>query len=192
MNDLSLQEAREALDLIDETTRRMRRSLAHGGGPYFLIIWGLVWVIGFSGAHFFGPEDARTGWTWMVVNSVGVVASFALGWWMSRRVRSRERGGERVALFWLAWMLYASLIITFARPQIGNQLSILISLFAMMGYVTTGILYRSVFISLLGLIITALIVIGYLALPMFFNLWMAVLGGGSLIAAGVYVLRSWR
>jgi hypothetical protein len=41
-------------------------------------------------------------------------------------------------------------------------------------------------------VVTAFIVIGYLALPDFFNLWMAALGGGSLVAAGLYVLRAWR
>ncbi len=187
----SPEEAREALALVEETTRRMRRALAHGGAPHFLIIWGVVWMLGFGSTHFFGSRDPRSGWAWLVLDSLGVMASFAVGSWLGRRVRSR-RGGAMVGLFWLAWLFYAALIIAFARPQSGEQLSLLISLFAMMGYVTTGLLYRSSFISLLGAVVTVFIVIGYLVFPTFFNLWMALLGGGSLVVAGVYVLRRWR
>ena len=95
------QEAQEALALVEKTTQRMRRALAQGGAPYFLIIWGLVWVLGFSSAHFFGPEDPRTAWTWMVVDTLGAILSFVIGWRLSRRVRSRN-GGRTVALCWLA------------------------------------------------------------------------------------------
>ena len=187
---VSPDEARQALNLVENTTRQMRRALAYGGMPYFLIIWGLVWMLGFGASHFLGADSAQAGMVWMVLDILGAIASFGVGAYLGRRVRSPQ--GASIALFWLAWMLYAALIVYFARPQNGNQVSLLISLFAMMGYVSSGLLYRSRFLVALGLVVTAFIVIGYLAFPAFFNLWMAVLGGGSLIAAGVYILRAWR
>lgn len=78
------------------------------------------------------------------------------------------------------------------NPKRGIKTSLLISLFAMFGYVTSGILYRSFFLSGFGVLITVLITVGYLFLPAWFNLWMAALGGGSLIATGLYMRYAWR
>ncbi len=184
------EEARQALELVEETTRQLRRSLAHGGMPYFLLIWGIVWTLGFGATHFLGAESPYTGLVWAVLDVLGVAASFAVGTSLGRKIRSSQ--GRRLGLYWLAWLFYGSLLIYFARPQSGDQLSLLIALLAMMGYVTSGLLYSSRFLTGLGLIVTGLIVAGYLALPALFNLWMALLGGGSLIVAGLYILRAWR
>ncbi len=183
-------EAQEALDLIENTTQHMRRALAHGGMPYFLIIWGLVWTLGYGATYFLGADSPKVGLVWLILTTLGTLGSFGVGAHLGRRVRSPR--GLRIGLYWLAWMLYAALIIHFAHPQSGDQLALLISLFAMMGYVSSGLLYRSGFLAILGLAVTALIVAGYLLVPSFFNLWMAVFGGGSLIAAGLYILRTWR
>ncbi len=43
----------------------------------------------------------------------------------------------------------------------------------------------------LGLVITALALIGYFFLPDIFYLWMAFLGGGGMIALGVYIRNRW-
>jgi len=42
-----------------------------------------------------------------------------------------------------------------------------------------------------GLAITALALIGYFLLPGIFYLWMAVLGGGGMIALGLYIRNRW-
>ena len=186
---ISPAEAREALDLIEATTRQMRRALAHGGMPYFLLIWGLVWTVGFAATHFLGPDSPAVGTLWLVLDALGALASFGVGAYLGRRTPSPR--GARIGLYWLVWTLYAALIIAFARPRSGDQLSLLIALFAMMGYVTSGLLYRSRFLVGLGLVVTAFIVVGYLAFPAYFNLWMAFWGGGSLLAAGFYVRWAW-
>ncbi len=188
---ISPEEAREALNLIEHTTQHMRRSLAHGGAPYFLLIWGVVWVLGFGATHFLGANSPTVGLIWMVLDTVGILASFAIGWWISKRMRS-PRYGPAVGLYWAAWVVYGALIVYFAHPQSGNQFSVLVALLVMFGYVTTGILYRSTFLAGLGGIMTGFILVGYLLCPAYFNLWMAVLGGGSLIAAGLYILWTWR
>ncbi|MDP6981642.1 MAG: hypothetical protein VX528_00815 [Candidatus Latescibacterota bacterium] len=40
--------------------------------------------------------------------------------------------------------------------------------------------------------ITGLSVAGYVLFPEHFSLWMALTGGGGLIAGGAYALRAWR
>lgn len=189
---ISPDEAREALELIEATTRQMRRSLAHGGMPYYLIIWGIVWTVGFGSSHFFGPDSPRAGTAWAVLDTLGVVASVLVGWRLRTRVRSPRYGPAVGLLFWLALIVYGVLIVYFAQPRSGNQLTLLISLLATFGYVATGIFYRSLFLSGLGALVTLIMVGGYLLVPASFNLWMAILGGGSLIAAGLYVCYAWR
>jgi len=186
---ISPEEARQALALIETTTRQMRRALAHGGAPYFLMIWGTVWLVGFAATHVLGPESPAVGGMWLVLDAIGALASFAVGAYLGRRAPSPR--GMRLGLYWLVWTVYAALILYFARPRTGDQLALLISLFAMMGYVSTGLLCRSRFLVGLGLAVTGLIVLGYVAWPAWFNLWMAVWGGGSLLAAGVYMRWAW-
>ncbi len=187
---ISPDEAREALALVEQTTRQLRRSLAHGGMPYFLIIWGLVWTLGFGATHFLGTTSPKAGIVWNVLVLLGAVASFGVGAYLGKRVRSPQ--GLQIAFFWLIWIMYSALIVYFARPRTGDQVSLLISLLAMMGYVVSGLFYRSRFLAGLGLVVTVIMIIGYLAFPAYFNLWMAALGGGSLIAAGAYILYAWR
>ncbi len=188
---ISAEEAREALNLIEATTEHMRRSLAHGGTPYFFLIWGVVWVLGFGADHFLSAHPRTVGIIWAVLDAFGLLASFGVGWWISKRMRSR-RYGPSVGLYWLAWVGYGALIVYFAHPASGNQMSLLIALLVMFGYVTTGIFYRSPFLVGLGAALTVLVLAGYLFLPAYYNLWMAVFGGGSLIASGLYILKVWR
>ena len=189
-NPITPDEAREALELIEDTTRQMRRLTAHGGIPFYLVLWGMIWILGFGATHFLGPNSHAVGTVWAVLSLLGLVASFGYGAWLGRRVHYSR--GERVGLFWLAWLFYGGLLVYFAHPRSGEQMSLMISLLAMMGYVISGLLYESRFLVVLGLVVTGLIVAGYLLAPDSFNLWMAVLGGGSLVAAGLYIHRAWR
>ncbi len=189
-NPITPEEAREALQLVEETTRHMRRTLAYGGAPYFMLVWGVVWLLGFGASYFLGPQSSAVKWVWAILDVLGFLATLVIGATMGRKVRSPM--GRRLGLAWLTWIVYGYLIVYFAHPQSGDQLSLLISLLVMMGYLTTALFYASRFLAGVALSITALILLGYLVFPAIFNLWMAVWGGGSLIAAGIYILRAWR
>ncbi len=43
----------------------------------------------------------------------------------------------------------------------------------------------------IGLATTILALVGFLAVPHLFNLWMAFLGGGTLIGSGLYIRQRW-
>jgi hypothetical protein len=65
-----------------------------------------------------------------------------------------------------------------------------IILFVMVGWLAMGLLLS--FTSIWpGVIITALALVGYFLLPGIFNLWMAILGGGGMIALGLYIRSRW-
>ncbi len=183
------EEARQALDLIESTSRQMRRLAAYGGMPYFLIVWGIVWVVGFS-ANYFVADPSTRGTIWMALDALGLLGTAYVVWHIHKRGVHWPMG-PTVGWFWFAWMVYGALFVYFAQAR-GTQLSMLISLWVMFGYVVSGLFYRSRLLITLGLTVTVFIVVGYVALPAYFDLWMAVLGGGSLVVAGVYMLTAWR
>jgi hypothetical protein len=65
-----------------------------------------------------------------------------------------------------------------------------IILFVMVGWVAMGLLLSFTSVQM-GLVITALALIGYFLLPGIFYLWMAILGGGGMIALGFYIRSRW-
>lgn len=185
--DLTRQEAQQALAEIEAVRRQARRAVAYGGAPYFLMLWGVVWFLGFLGSQFLPPETS--GWTWLALAGAAVPATFVIGARLGRRVRSPI--GARLGLFWLALLAYALLWLYLARPIDGALMSLLIVTFAMFGYVVMG-LWLGGGIGWLGLAVTALALLGYFGLRPYYGLWMALVGGGALFGSGLYILRRWR
>jgi hypothetical protein len=61
----------------------------------------------------------------------------------------------------------------------------------MFAYVVTG-LWLEHFMVWLGLVVTALTVIGLFLLPSYFYIWMAVVGGGTLAGTGLFIRNRWK
>ncbi len=181
---VSREEAQQSLEAIQQVSAQMRRTVASGAD--YLILWGSIWFVGFLGNHF--SPGATSGLLWLVLTLMGGFGSYMLGRRTGRRVRTRS--GLRLALFWLALTSYSLLWIWIARPSDQNQLSLLIVTFAMFGYVVMG-LWIGRTVAWIGLGVTALALVGYLLTPTIFNLWMAVLGGGTLMCSGIFVRRAW-
>ncbi|HFC09620.1 MAG TPA: hypothetical protein ENJ54_07225 [Chloroflexi bacterium] len=190
MTTIQSEEAQEALRMVRETQRQMRRMIAAGGAAYYLWLWGAIWMLGFGVEYFLGAGSPTVGWVWTGLDTLGFVLSMAIGWHFARRLRSPR--GTSMGLFWAAWLVYGALIIYFAQPQDANRLTLLIALFVMLAYVITGVLYRSRFFVSLGIALTVLTLVGFVFFPGAFSLWMAVVGGGGLILAGVYIWWAWR
>jgi len=186
--DISRDEAQESLMAIQQITAQTRHAVAYGGGPYYLIIWGIVWLFGYPSSQFI--HTALAGWIWLGLDLAGVVASVVVGTRLAMRVRSPTLG-PRIGLFWLALMGYSALWIWLAQPSSGNQMSLLIATMAMFDYIVMG-LWLGWAVSWIGLTVTILALLGYYLLPAYFNLWMALLGGGTLIGSGLYILQRWR
>ncbi|MFQ5615402.1 MAG: hypothetical protein ACE5GO_02950 [Anaerolineales bacterium] len=181
-------EAQQSLSAIQQVTTQTRRAVAHGGGPYFMFIWGGVWFLGFLTSHFLASA-ALLGGIWTTLSGLGMVATFLTGARLGRRVHGPL--GARIGLFWLALTGYGVLWVWLTRPTSGEQMSMMIVTIAMFGYVVMGLWLGGIF-AWVGLGTTALALLGYFLFPTYFNLWMAFLGGGALVGSGVYILRRWR
>ena len=185
--NVSREEALEALRAVRQVEERARRAIGLAGGGPILMIWGVVWFIGFLGNQLLTVP--HVGRLWAVVDLAGIVGTL----WVVSRLHRRviDPLGPRIGLFWLLLVGYGVIWVWIAQPMGGRQLGLLLSTIAMFGYVVLGLWIDTTFLWI-GLGVTALALLGYLAVPDFFDLWMALLGGGALFASGVRIQRSWR
>lgn len=189
--DISHTEAEETLIMVKSVEKKMRQAFSRGGADAFLILWGIIWFLGFLGSHFFPPLTAI--YIWAGLDILGGVISAVIGIRMSRKVRSTKMTalGKRIALFWLLLFFYCGATIWVADPSTGRQIAMFIILFVMIGWTALGLLVSSSFFVWLGLSFTTLALVGYFLFPGIFNLWMAFLGGGGMIGIGIYIRIKW-
>jgi hypothetical protein len=183
-------EAEEALASIQAMMQKTRRAISNSGAYAFLFIWGIVWLFGFLGSQFLSQEIS--GYNWIVLDSLGGIISAVTGIRMGRGVRSSSpvTSGKRIGIFWLLLFLYAAATVAISWPADGKRLAMYIILFVMIGWLAMGLLL-SFYAIWPGLIITALALVSYFLLPDIFYLVMAVLGGGGMIALGLYIRARW-
>jgi len=184
-------EAEESLAAIRSMTQKMRRAAAGGGAHYFLILWGIIWFLGFLGSHFF--TDDLAGYIWLALDILGGFSCWGISLWLSRRVHKTgdSVNGRRIGIFWASLFVYCGLTVWIARPPDGKQLAMLIVIFVMIGWMAMGLIF-SLSIIKFAFFITALALSGYFLLPDFFYLWMALLGGGAMIGCGLFIRFKWK
>jgi hypothetical protein len=188
--NISPTEAEEALAAIQTMVHKTRRAISKSGAYNFLIVWGFIWLFGFIASHF--VHSKTIGYIWMGLDIVGCVLSAVIGIRMNRNIRSPSgvATGKRIAWFWLLLFFYCIAAIGVAWPVDGKALAMFIIFFIMIGWMAMGLLLS--FASIWwGLAITALALIGYFLLPGIFYLWMGILGGGGMVALGIYIRNRW-
>jgi hypothetical protein len=188
--NISPNEAEEALAAIQRVTQKTRRSIASSGAYIFLILTGIIWLVGFLSTQFLTGEIV--GYIWIGMSILGSALSIPLGTRMGRRVRgpSTAAYAKRIGIFWLLLVFYGIAAIAIARPTDGKQVTMFIILFIMVGQLAMGLLF-SFSSTWWALPITALALVGYFLLPGIFYLWMAILVGGGMIVLGLYIRSRW-
>jgi hypothetical protein len=188
--NISPDEAEEALAAIQKVTQKTRRSFASSGAYIFLILTGIIWLVGFVSTQFLPKEI--TVWVWIVMSVIGSAISILLGTRMDKRVHSQSVNisGKRAGIFWLLLVFFCVATIAIARPTDGKQITMFIILFMMIGQLAMGLMlsFYSVWWTLP---ITILALIGYFLFPNIFYLWMGLLVGGGMIALGLYIRLRW-
>ena len=184
--NISPNEAEETLADIQRMTQKTRHAIASSGTSITLIATGVVWLIGFTCTQFL--SGAILGYIWTGLSILGCIVGTVLGIRMGKRVRSPATApmAKRVGLFWLLLVFYGIAAIAIARPTDGKQATMFVILFIMLGQMSMGLLF-SFSTVWWTLPITALALVGYFLLPDIFYLWMSILGGGGMIALGLYV-----
>jgi len=187
--DINPNEAQESLQAIQQMMKKTKRLISSSGAYKFLFLWGAIWLVGFLSSQFI--HTIMLGYIWAGLNVIGGVASVFIGIRLSSAVHNESNpSGIRIGAFWWALMALCALSILVVWPIDWKQLSMLIILFVMAGWITMALLFKAVSVWL-GIAVITLAFIGYYLLPDFFFLWMSILGGGGMIAAGFYIRSRW-
>jgi hypothetical protein len=86
-------------------------------------------------------------------------------------------------------ILFISAIFAIMPPRTSAQIAAFFPILVALFYLLIGIWTRGARMIVLGLAVGALTLFGYFYLPVYFLLWMAVVGGGGMILGGIW-LRS--
>jgi hypothetical protein len=106
---------------------------------------------------------------------------------------SDKRLGLRTGLFWLLFLAYAYVWLGITKPYDGIQLNAFLCTAVMFAYVVTGLWFDSGLMVILGIVVTAMTLVGFYAIaPAYYCLWMAVTAGGALLGTGLYMQLRWR
>jgi hypothetical protein len=188
--NISPTEAEEALTAIQTMMQKTRRAISSSGAYKFLILWGTIWLVGFLGSQFLPKETA--GYVWIGLDILGGVLSGVIGIRMNRGVRTSTSttSGKRIAIFWLLLFFYCVAAVGVAWPVDGKQLAMFIILFTTVGWIAMGLLLSFASVSW-GLVLVTLSLVSYFLFNDYFYFIMAFLGGGGMIALGIYVRNRW-
>jgi hypothetical protein len=184
---ISSEEAAEALKNIALVQRRA--SILRGyerGAPHF-ILWGLIWVAGY-GLSDVVPSIA--GPAWLVLNVVGVAGSFLLSRVAAVGVATAGKGyGRRFAA--LSATMLAFILATYyvMKPRDAVQIGAFPALLVATIYTVLGI-WRGARWAAAGVVLGVCTVAGFSLFNEHFMLWMATVGGSTLLVTGFWLRRA--
>jgi hypothetical protein len=178
---LSSEQASQALRDVEAISHRSSQLYRYQRFAPMLVLWGVIWLVGFSLTHFF---PARTSSIWIVLDVAGIAGCIFLG------RKGKQNASHSTSWRWLASSLsvlvFYVAVLNLFQPSSGEQSAVLISLIVALFYVLAG-LWIGARLAVTGFALAVLTLVGYYLFPAYFLLWMAVVGGGALILAGVWL-----
>jgi len=204
--ELSREEAQRALGEAQDATERMRKTMTYGAAGPIITIWGVVWILGYVVAfladrftphnRWFDPEHhwpiwvgwANVAWTILIIG--GILTSWLIG----RKSPVQSLQGKRLGFFWFLLFVFAELWMVMLRPTNPYAVGAFIATIPMFGYVVMGLWMTGAFMVWIGASVSGAIFLIFclLAGSPWMWLWLAVFGGGSLTASGLYIWRKSR
>lgn len=197
---VSADDARQALCEVESIVELTRRQIGHGCAAPILILWGVIWIIGYAVSH----RDALLGaQVWPMLAAAGGIASWIIG--ARHRSPTRNRSNLKIGLAWCVLAVFAALWLIVLLPagvpegmsgdafsiEFARKVGAYFALVPMFAYVIAG-LWMGRFLLYLGSVVSLLVVLSYFLLPEWSLLATGTLGGGALIASGVFIRRVWR
>lgn len=152
---------------------------------WILLIWGLVWLIGFLISQF-APASWLI-WTWLLLCGVGGSLSTVVGLRLSQQVQYRQTG-PKLGLIYPVFLGFCLLWLYLVRPESWQETAVLAISFLGFAVVLNGILLKVRLLIVAGLVGTALAVGIYLWFVAQFGLIVGLVGGGGMIVAGLRFL----
>jgi hypothetical protein len=179
---ITREDAANALRLADQAGQRSRMLRGYQSAAPDLILWGCVYAATYA-FTFFRPY--LSGVAWLVVVPLTVIGDVAIAW----HDRDDRRLWSVVAVPVAAFLALILATIAIMRPHDPRQMSAFVPLAVAWAYITIGsILGLRMIVA--GIALGALTACGYFFLYPWFLLWMAVVGGGTLVLSGLWLRRT--
>lgn len=199
--EITKDEAKHALQEIDAARNLTRKSIAEGCSSGILILWGVIWALCYGVGQFI---PAWSGKAWLIGAPFGGVASWLIG--MRTQTVVKGPSDLKIGLAWVVTfifaLIWASLLLPTGIPQgmeniestnalMNRKVGAYAATVPMYLYIIGG-LWLGKFLVRLGILVTVLTLIAYWFSGPWFDLSMAIAGGGALIASGIFVRKFWR
>lgn len=178
---LTPNEAAEALRDIETTSRRSGQAFGYRhSGPYF-ITWGLIWVAGYASSDL---APRYSGYVWIAAIVAGAIATTLLS------ARHPKTGSTKNSMqaFGIVAIAFLFITATYAImwPVNGAQQAAYPALLAAAAYTAVGLWAGARWV-IAGVGVAALTLGGFFLLHEHYSLYMAAVGGGGLILAGLWM-----
>ena len=183
---ISKSEAASALTDIESTAGRSRLLKGYQIAGPILMVWGVVWAVGYSAMGLLEPE--RWGLVWLVLDVIGVTATILLARAGKSGAKAAGQGWKIAAGVFAILLFYAATFALFKPTSIDAAI-------AYPG-VVTGLVYAGVGIAFaprylwIGAAVFAASLVGFFFFQPWLAFWMALVGGGGLILAGLWLRRA--
>ena len=182
---LDSKEATAALGEIEAITRRVRQSRFYRVSSTLAVLWGPLVAAGYV-ANFAFPAWPRS--AWVVVYAVGIAASIAVAMWGNRRSATRSFEVRMLA----AYLLFLGFGVMWTDGLVHmppRLIGVFWPTYFMLAYAIAG-LWFGVAYTVVAFAIAALALGGYFFAGPWFMPWMAVVNGGGLVLAGLWMRRN--
>jgi hypothetical protein len=180
---LSPQEAAAALHDIEQTERQSSILRGYQHGAPHLVMWGVLWAVGYG---LTGLWPACAPYVWAAVVPIGIVGGFVI---------ERLGNADRKSFALRRYVAISATLLAFfcaaffvMAPVSGRQVGAFLPLFLAAAYVLIGI-WRGLRYVAAGIAVAALTLAGFIYLGSYFPFWMAGVGGGALVLAGLWLRR---
>jgi len=187
--NVTREEAAQALSDINRASDRIVQLKGYHHGAPFFIVWGLVWLIANTASQFM-PDQRNLIWGPAVL--AGMVISAVIGVMQSRRMAAGSANtinasiGRRIGLTSGIMLVFIFVITWIANPESSRDVNTIISIFFPFIYMAAGV-WAGWRLFAIGFVTAAAILAGYVWVKDYFDLWMGVFAGGSLIAGGIWL-----
>lgn len=178
---LSTEQASQVLREVDAVSHRSGQLYRYQRFAPMLLLWGVIWLIGFGMTNFF---PAHASWLWIALDVIGIAGCMFLGG------KGKQEASSSSGWRWLASiaaiLVFYVVILNIFQPVSGQQSAVVIALLVALFYVLSGV-WIGARLTITGIAMAALTLVGYCLFPAYFFLWMAVVGGGALMLAGLWL-----
>ena len=186
MTSVSKSEARSALSEIDSVTRRGMALKGYRHAGPFLMLWGVVWGLGYLGMARLAPD--YWGWLWLVLDTAGAIGSVILAPKGAKDGLAVVKPWRMVAGMAACVAFILAIVAVFPKTELLPYIA-LPGLFVGFLYTVLGVVNASPRYVWIGATVFVATLAGYYLWPQHLAEWLALVGGGGLFLGGLW-LRS--